>query len=116
VTDVQLDAPTVVRVRRLSDCAAVLRFVAQPGGTYWIYPGDGAPWVKDLRGGGTDSGPGFDLQDRLQCPALPDSSTGLVPAGGTDNTAVILFLAAVAAAAFAWTLRAAPGAEPTRRT
>ena len=111
VTTVALDGPTVVRVRRLSDCVPVLRFVAQPGGTYWIYPGDGVPWVLDKHGGGTDSGPGFELQNRLHCPALPDSSTGPVPADRDGG--LILVLVAVATVAFAGTLRRAtsPGAR-----
>jgi len=114
VTSVELDAPTVVRVRRLSDCVPLVRFVATPGGSYWIYPGrlipgHEAPWVKDLHGGPTDSGPGMEFHYRRSCPALPDSATGPVPAPPAAPTGrdapLIPLLAVVATAAFAATLR-----------
>lgn len=117
VTSVELDGPTVVRVRRLSDCVPLVRFVAQPGGSYWIYPGrlipgHEDPWVKDLHGGPTDSGPGMELHSRRACPALPDSSTRPVPPD--RDVSPVLFLAAVAAAAFVLTLRATSPRVRTR--
>ncbi len=112
VTTVALDGPTVVRVRRLSDCVPLVRFVAQPGRTYFVDFGDnGKPQVEDHTNDGLDAGPGFELQNRLHCPALPDSSTGPVPADRDGG--LILLLAAVATVAFAGTLRRAtsPGAR-----
>jgi hypothetical protein len=113
VTSVELDGPTVVRVRRLSDCVPLVRFVAQPGRTYFIdWDSNGHPRVEDHTNDGLDSGPGMELHYRRACPALPDSSTGPVPPGRDGSP--ILLLAAVAAAAFVLTLQATSPRVRTR--
>jgi len=95
-TTVQLDRPTVIRVRRLPGCQAFVRFVAQPGGRYIIdFAKDGSVEVLDYTGKDLDSGPGIQLQ-RATCPALPDSSTA-PPATGTSRLELLVLFATVLA-------------------
>lgn len=97
VTTAELDAPTVVRVRRLSDCQPIVRFVAQPEGRYFIrFASDGTVRVEDLTGKSIDSGPGFNLLARLTCPALPDSSTAPASSEPRGLELLLLFGAVVA--------------------
>lgn len=114
VTSVELEGPTVVRVRRLSDCVPLVRFVATPGRTYFIdWDGNGNPRVEDHTSDGLDSGPGMELHYRRSCPALPDTSTGPVPPDRDGGPAPVL--AATFAAAFVWVLRATSTRVRTQR-
>ena len=71
VTSIDLDDPAVVRVRRVSDCVPLVRFLAQPGRSYSIeFTSNGRIRVEDRGDSGLDSGPGFDLTSGLMCPAL----------------------------------------------
>jgi hypothetical protein len=80
LTTVDLNAPTIVRVRRLPDCVPVVRFVAEPGGRYFIrFAANGTARVEDLTGQGMDTpGPPGD-PGPLVCPRLPDTSTATTP-------------------------------------
>lgn len=94
-TNLDLGAPTIVRVRRLSDCAPVVRFVAQPGRMYFIrFAADGTARVEDWTARGMDSGPGLGDGGPATCPRLPDTSTNAsAPAGsGMLVLAVVLGL------------------------
>jgi hypothetical protein len=76
VTALPLTSPKVVRVRRLSDCAPVVRFVAVPGRNYYVrFAADGSARVEDWAGQGMDSGPALGDPTARVCPALPDTST-----------------------------------------
>jgi len=76
VTALPLTQPSIVRVRRLSDCTPVVRFVAQPGGHYFIrFDANGAGRVEDLTAQGMDSGPALGDPGAPACPRLPDTST-----------------------------------------
>ena len=80
VTAVPLSRPTVVRVRRLSDCTPVVRFVAQPGRDYTIrFASNGSARVEDWTGQGMDSGPALGDPVNPVCPALPDTATASLP-------------------------------------
>lgn len=76
VTTVSLSRPTVVRVRRLADCAPVVRFVASPGRAYTIrFAASGSARVEDWTGQGMDAGPALGDPSRPRCPALPDTAS-----------------------------------------
>jgi hypothetical protein len=76
VTALPLAGRTIVRVRRLPDCTPVVRFVATPGGSYFIrFGADGSARVEDWTGQGMDSGPALGDPVASTCPALPDTST-----------------------------------------
>ena len=86
VTAVSLSRPTVVRVRRLSDCKPVVRFVAQPGRDYTIrFASNGSARVEDWTDQGMDSGPALGDPVKPVCPALPDTATAS-PAAPPDAT------------------------------
>ena len=94
VTALPLTSATVVRVRRVSDCTPVVRFVAVPGRDYFIrFAASGAARVEDWTGQGMDAGPALGDPTAPVCPALPDTSAG----GATPPTpSVVPFLAAAA--------------------
>ena len=76
VTAVPLSRHTVVRVRRLSDCTPVVRFVAEPGRDYTIrFASTGSARVEDWTGRGMDSGPALGDPVNPVCPGLPDTAT-----------------------------------------
>ena len=107
---VELDRPTVVRVRRLPSCEVIARFVVQPGGSYKIdVARDGTLELKDYSATGQDSGPGIELH-RPTCPALPDTSTA--PAGTRSEPLdlLLLFTSVVAVAFVALAYRTRSGA------
>lgn len=108
---VELDRPTVVRVRRLPSCEVIARFVVQPGGSYKIdVARDGTLEVKDYSATGMDSGPGIQLH-RPTCPALPDTSTA--PAGTRSEplNLLLLFTSVVAVAFVALAYRTRSGRD-----
>lgn len=75
VTTVALNVDTVVRLRRLSDCAPLVRFVAVPGRNYFIrFAANGSARVEDWTGQGMDAGPALGDPGVPVCPALPDTS------------------------------------------
>jgi len=89
---VDLQVPTVVRVRRLPDCVPVVRFVAQPGGRYDIaFAIDRTARVIDMAGRPMDTpGPPGD-PGPLVCPRLPDTSIAAPAiAGGAPNIALLV--------------------------
>ena len=87
VTAVSLSRSTVVRVRRLSDCTPVVRFVAEPGRDYTIrFASNGSARVEDWTGQGMDSGPALGDPVNPVCPALPDTATAS-PAAPPDASA-----------------------------
>ena len=76
VTTLPLTKSAIVRVRRLSDCVPVVRFVAQPGRDYYIrFDPHGAARVEDWTGEGMDAGPALGDPAAPVCPRLPDTST-----------------------------------------
>lgn len=76
VLSLPLRSRTIVRVRRLSDCAPVVRFVAVPGRDYYIrFAADGTARVEDWTAQGMDAGPALGDPSPPACPALPDTST-----------------------------------------
>jgi hypothetical protein len=76
VRDVPLTTTAIVRMRRLADCAPVVRFVAAPERNYYIrFAVNGSARVEDLTGQGVDSGPALGNPSAPVCPALPDTST-----------------------------------------
>jgi hypothetical protein len=98
---VDLRAPTIVRVRRVSDCVPVVRFVAQPGRQYVIrFAADGTSQVEDWTGRPMDTpGPPGD-PGPLACPRLPDTSTAssaTSSAGAGAALAVVILMAGLAA-------------------
>lgn len=89
VTSLELSAPTIVRVRRLSDCVPVVRFVAQPGRLYFIrFAANGTARVEDWTAQGMDAGPGMGAGGPLVCPRLPDTSTATGARPGTSMVAL----------------------------
>lgn len=103
-TTVELDAPTVIRVRRLSDCETLVRFVAEPGRSYWIrFEANGTAHVADRTQEGMDAGPGLGLH-RAVCPALPDTST-VSTVVSTIDLRLLLILVAVTATVIAYLRR-----------
>lgn len=91
VTTVALSEPTIVRVRRLSDCVPVVRFVALPGRDYYIrFAADGTPRVEDWTAEGMDAGPALGDPGAAVCPALPDSATAGPPGGATDVPSLVV--------------------------
>ena len=93
VTSIDLDDPAVVRVRRVSDCVPLVRFLAQPGRSYSIeFTSNGRLRVEDRGDSGLDSGPGFDLTSGLMCPALPDTSTQGATPGQSSGPLLAIFL------------------------
>ena len=94
VASLPLTSPTIVRVRRLEDCAPVVRFVAAPGRNYYIrFAANGAARVEDWTGQGMDSGPALGDPSAPVCPALPDTSTA-DPTPGTSSGLPVLAVAA----------------------
>ena len=82
VVSLPLRAPAIVRLRRLSDCRPIVRFVAQPGGHYFIrFDAAGRPRVENWNGAGMDSGPALGPVADPDCAPLPDSAAG--PPGAT---------------------------------
>jgi hypothetical protein len=76
VTTIPLTSQTIVRVRRLSDCTPVVRFVAVPGRDYYIrFAANGSAQVEDWTAEGMDAGPALGDPSAPVCPALPDTST-----------------------------------------
>jgi hypothetical protein len=77
VVSLQLRAPAIVRVRRLSDCTPVVRFVAQPGDHFYIrFDRAGRPRVENWNGAGMDSGPALGPAADPNCAPLPDTAAG----------------------------------------
>lgn len=73
--------PLVVRLRLLSTCEPVVRFVARPGSAHVIrFLGRGAFRVEDWTENGLDALGGFPDAGPLVCPRLPDTST-VIPDG-----------------------------------
>jgi hypothetical protein len=99
VVSLPLTSTTIVRVRRLADCAPVVRFVAVPGRNYYIrFAASGSARVEDLTGQGMDAGPALGDPSALVCPALPDTSTAdptpPTPSGVPVLAAAVCVLAA----------------------
>ena len=83
VASVEVVKPTIVRLRRLPDCAPIVRFVGQPGGRYVIRMSSaGSPRVEDWQGLGLDAGPALGQGQRI-CDPLPDTAID----GGTPANA-----------------------------
>jgi hypothetical protein len=115
VTAVPLSQPTVVRVRRLSDCTPVVRFVAQPSRDYTIrFASDGSARVEDWTGRGMDSGPALGDPVNPVCPALPDTSTASpeAPPGASPDFAPLGIAAAAGLLAALLTLRRRQAPRP----
>ncbi len=115
VTAVPLGQPTVVRVRRLSDCAPVVRFVAQPGRDYTIrFASSGSARVEDWTGQGMDSGPALGDPVNPVCPALPDTSTAApaAPPGASQDLAPLGIAGAAGLLAALLTLRRRQARRP----
>jgi len=101
VVSLPLTSTAIVRVRRLSDCAPLVRFVAVPGRNYYIrFAANGSAGVEDLTGQGMDSGPALGDPSAPVCPALPDTSTA-EPAPPSSRELPVLALAAGVLAAVA---------------
>jgi hypothetical protein len=93
VISLPLTTTAIVRVRRLADCAPVVRFVAAPGRNYYIrFAVNGSARVEDLTGQGMDSGPALGNPSAPVCPALPDTSTA-EPTPPTPSRLPVLALA-----------------------
>ncbi|MHB8959195.1 MAG: hypothetical protein ACYDAN_06180 [Candidatus Limnocylindrales bacterium] len=100
VTTLSLTTPTVVRVRRLADCAPVVRFVATPGRDYYIrFASDGSARVEDWTSEGMDAGPALGDPSAPVCPSLPDTSTAEPAPAPSSGLPVLAVAAGVAAAA-----------------
>lgn len=81
VVSLRLTAPAIVRVRRLSDCTPIVRFVAQPGDHFVIrFDRAGRPRVENWNGAGMDSGPALGPAADPNCAPLPDTASGPVGA------------------------------------
>ena len=105
VTTVALSEPTIVRVRRLSDCVPVVRFVAEPGRFYYIrFAANGTARVEDWTKEGMDSGPALGNPGDPVCPRLPDTSTA-APSPGPSNGLPLVTAGAAGALAAIWMLR-----------
>jgi hypothetical protein len=77
VVSLPLRAPVIVRVRRLSDCTPIVRFVAHPGDHFFIrFDRAGRPTVENWNGAGMDSGPALGSAADPNCPPLPDTAAG----------------------------------------
>ena len=99
VTTVPLRSPTVVRVRGLSDCVPVVRFVAAPGRAYFIrFAADGSAHVEDWTNEGMDSGPALGDPTSRVCPALPDTSTAAPTPRTSNGPPVVAVVAGILAA------------------
>lgn len=79
---VTTNAQVVVRVRRLSDCAPIVSFVARPG-TSWIirFVSGTSLRVEDWTKNGLDMLGGMPAGGPLLCPRLPDTATLVAPPG-----------------------------------
>jgi hypothetical protein len=104
---VDLQVPTIIRVRRLSDCLPVVRFTAQPGRQYSIrFAADGTARVEDRTGRGMDTpGPPGD-PGPLVCPRLPDTAT-TTPAPSTVRPEQIVAVLTIWAGVLGLVLRRA---------
>jgi len=99
VTTVPLTSATVVRVRRLSDCAPVVRFVARPGRDYYIrFAAGGTARVEDWTGEGMDAGPALGDPSAPVCPALPDTSTAPTASRTSGATLPVVLIIGILAA------------------
>lgn len=113
---VPASGPLVVRVRRLSDCAPVVSFVAKPG-TAWIIRfvtgtslrvEDWSKQALDMPGGMPAGGP-------LLCPGLPDTATADESRPDGSPTPVTLVGAAAGAAVALLAIRLRRRGESRRR-
>lgn len=91
---VPANGPLVVRLRLLSTCAPVVRFVAQPGSSHVIrFLGSGTFRVEDWTKNGLDALGGFPPAGPLVCPRLPDTATAGIespPSGGSPGALLAL--------------------------
>ena len=73
---VDVSGPVVVRLRLLSNCRPLVRFVAQPGSSYIIRRlADGSFRVEDWTRQGLDMVGGMPPPTTPVCPSLPDTAT-----------------------------------------
>jgi hypothetical protein len=109
VTNLHLTSPTVVRVRRLSDCVPIVRFVAMPGREYYIRLGpNGTARVEDWTAQGLDAGPGMGDGGQPDCPRLPETSAVIAPAPPATTFpfwALMLVTSGLLGLAFGWRRR-----------
>jgi len=86
VVSLALRAPVIVRVRRLSDCTPIVRFVARPGDHFFIrFNEAGRPRVESWNGVGMDSGPALGPAADPNCAPLPDTAVGPFGASGAPG-------------------------------